>query len=273
MPMSAAPNSLQSSIHPDAARVETERNGRLDADAGELFTLPAAQMRVDSGARGFWRKVGAVAAKDIRSELRAKEVLGTMAAFSVLAVIIFGIAFDLAPRLDLLVPGVVWSILLFAGVLGLHRSFGSEVDRGSMSALLLAPVDRSAIYFGKVIANLTFMLVSQALVLPIVLILFDVSLFQPWILTALLLGLIGYVSVGTLFAALTANVRARETMLPILLLPVMAPIFVAGVGLTGDVLAGDTFADIRNWLGMLAGYDLFFVTIAFMVFDMIWDDM
>jgi heme exporter protein B len=162
---------------------------------------------------------------------------------------------------------MVWSILLFAGVLGLHRSFGAEVDRGSLAALLLAPVDRSAIYFGKVIANLVFMLTAQLLVLPVVLILFDVNLFRPWILVALLLGMTGYVSVGTLFAALTAHGRARETMLPILLLPVMVPLFLAGVGLTADVLTGES-----NWLGMLAAYDLLFTTIAFMVFDLIWSE-
>ena len=162
-----------------------------------------------------------------------------MIAFSVLAVVVFGLAFDLrVPRADMVAPGVLWVVLLFAGVLGLNRVFGAEVDRGSLSALLLAPVDRSAIYFGKVIAQMAFMLAMEAFVVPIVLVIFDVNLFSPWILAGLLLGTLGYVSVGTLFAALTASTRARETMLPILLLPVMVPIFVAGVGLTANILDG-----------------------------------
>lgn len=230
-------------------------------------------MRTGTGPRVYLRKVGAIAAKDLRSEWRAKEILGTMAAFSVLAVIIFGIAFDLrVPEADMVVPGVFWVIILFGGVMGLNRSFGAEVDRGSLAALLLAPVDRSAMYFGKIFASLIFMLATEAIMLPVLLVIFDINLFRPWILVGALLGTVGYVSVGTLFAALTANTRARETMLPILLLPVMVPIFMAGVALTAAVLDGRTLEDFRHWLGILAAYDLIFLTIAFMVFDMIWED-
>lgn len=245
------------------------------ADGASLngLALPPAQMGATSGLAAMLRKSWILARKDLRVELRAKEVLGTMASFSLLAVIIFGLAFDLVPRVDLLVPGVLWSILLFAGVLGLHRSFGAEVDRGSIAALLLAPMDRSALYFGKVLANLIFMLVSQTLVLPVILIIFDVNLFRLWILVGMVLGTLGYVSVGTLFAALTGSVRARETMLPILLLPVMVPLFVAGVGLTGDVLAGEPFRNFRQWLLILLAYDLIFITVAYMVFDLIWEDI
>lgn len=235
--------------------------------------LAGVQMRTGTGPRVYLRKVGAIAAKDLRSEWRAKEILGTMAAFSVLAVIIFGIAFDLrVPEADMVVPGVFWVIILFGGVMGLNRSFGAEVDRGSLAALLLAPVDRSAMYFGKIFASLIFMLATEAIMLPVVLVIFDINLFRPWILVGALLGTVGYVSVGTLFAALTANTRARETMLPILLLPVMVPIFMAGVALTAAVLDGRTLEDFRHWLGILAAYDLIFLTIAFMVFDMIWED-
>jgi len=146
------------------------------------------------------------------------------------------------------------------------------VDRGSLPALLLAPMDRSAIYFGKMVANLIFMLAMLALVLPTILIIFDVNMIKPWILIALLLGVLGYVAVGTLFAAMTASVRARESMLPILLLPLMAPIFVAGVALTAAVVDGRALSDFWRWLGILAAYDLIFVTIAFIVFDMIWQE-
>ncbi|NJN82450.1 MAG: ABC transporter permease [Caldilineaceae bacterium] len=166
---------------------------------------------------------------------------------------------------------MLWTIVLFAGVLGLHRSFGAEADRGSLAALLLAPVDRSAIYFGKMAANLLFMLATELMILPILLVIFDVNLFRVWILVGLLLGTLGYVSVGTLFAALTASTRARETMLPVLLLPVMVPVFVAGVGLTAGILDGDTLMDVRNWLALLIVYDLIFIAIAYLVFDLIWE--
>lgn len=233
----------------------------------------AVQMRTAGGYVAFMRKVRAVAMKDLRAELRAKEVLGTMAAFSVLAVIVFGLAFDLrVPDAAGVAPGVLWAVVLFGGVLGLNRSFGAEADRGTLAALLLAPMDRSAIYFGKLLASFVFMLVTVALVLPVILVIFDVSLFQPLNLLGLFLGTLGYVGVGTLFAALTASTRARESMLPILLLPVMIPVFVAGVGLTSNLLDGRSLAAMQRWLWMLAGYDVVFLAIAYLVFDMIWEE-
>jgi heme exporter protein B len=229
-------------------------------------------MRTGGGIRAYLRKIRAIAAKDLRAEVRAKEVLGTMIAFSVLAVIVFGLAFDLrVPEAEMVAPGVLWVVLLFTGVLGLNRAFGAEVDRGSLSALLLAPVDRSSIYFGKLIAQLVFMLSMEILIIPLMLVVFDVSLFDPWILLGVVLGTIGYVSVGVLFAALTSSSRARETMLPILLLPVMVPVFVAGVGLTSNILDGREFADFGRWLLILTVYDLVFLTIAYIVFDLIWE--
>ena len=230
-------------------------------------------MRTGGGFGPYVGKVFAIAHKDLRSEWRAREIIGTMMAFSVLAVVIFGMAFDLrVPEADMVVPGVFWVIILFSGVMGLNRSFGAEVDRGSLAALLMAPVDRSAIYFGKMLASLIFMLSTELLIIPVILVMFDINLMRFWILVGALLGTIGYVAVGTLFAGLTANTRSRETMLPVLLLPVMVPIFVAGVALTAGVIDGKEFSDFRHWVGILVGYDLIFLTVAYMVFDMIWED-
>ena len=231
-----------------------------------------AQIRVRSGLAFYFRVVWAVAGKDVRTELRGKEVLGTMTAFSLLAAVIFGLAFDLrVPRTELVVPGILWVIILFSGVLGLHRSFGSESDRGTLTGLLLAPVERSAIYLGKAAANLLYFLIVEALLVPALLILFDVNLLKPLILAGLLLGTIGYVAVGTLFAALTARNRARETLLPVLLLPVLAPLFISGVGLTAAVLDGRATSDAWPWLGILALYDILSITIAFLLVDPIWE--
>jgi heme exporter protein B len=221
----------------------------------------------------YLQVVWAVLRKDLRIELRTKDIFTSMAVFAVLALMIFNFAFELRiPDKTAVIPGVLWVTITFSGVLGLGRTFISEKDQGSMAGLLLAPVDRSAIYFGKMVANLIFMLAMLALVLPTILIIFDVNMIKPWILIALLLGVLGYVAVGTLFAAMTASVRARESMLPILLLPLMAPIFVAGVALTAAVVDGRALSDFWRWLGILAAYDLIFVTIAFIVFDMIWQE-
>jgi heme exporter protein B len=258
---------MTQSVHIDSQSIESQTT---EAQSVEVQPI---KMRTGGGLSAYMSKSLAVAGKDLRSEWRAKEIIGTMMAFSVLAVIIFGMAFDLrVPQADMVVPGVFWVIILFSGVMGLNRSFGAEVDRGSMAALLMAPVDRSTIYFGKMLASLVFMALTELIILPVILVMFDVNLMRVWILVGALLGTIGYVAVGTLFAGLTANTRSRETMLPVLLLPVMVPIFVAGVALTASVIDGHEFADFQHWLGILLGYDLIFMTVAYMVFGMIWED-
>uniref|UniRef100_A0A7C1JVN6 Heme exporter protein B n=1 Tax=Caldilinea aerophila TaxID=133453 RepID=A0A7C1JVN6_9CHLR len=230
-------------------------------------------MRLDGGLLAYLSKVAAVFAKDVRAELRGREIFTTMTAFGVLAVLIFGMAFDLrVPRSEMIAPGVLWGVVLFAGVLGLNRSFGAEVDRGTLPSLLLAPVDRSAIYFGKLFANLFFTLATAVVILVVMFFIFDLNLFQPYNLLAVLLGVTGYVGVGTLFAALTANNRARESMLPILLLPVMVPVFVAGVALTAGVLDGKAWEELNQWFGILAAFDAIFIVVAFLLFDLIWED-
>lgn len=232
-----------------------------------------AQMQTEGGWGAYRAKVWAVMVKDLRAELRAKEVFGLMATFSVLAVVLFGLAFDLrVPNSAMIAPGVLWVVILFAGVLGLNRTFGAEVDRGSLAALLLAPVDRSAIYFGKLLANLVFLLVTEALILPVMLVIFDVNLFHPTLLLGLLLGTIGYVAVGTLFAAMTASIRTRESMLPVLLLPVMVPVLMAGVRVSAILIDGRGQNDLPRWLGMLVAYDAIFLIIAFLVFDLVWEE-
>lgn len=229
-------------------------------------------MRTGGGGAAYLRKVWSIFLKEVRAEIRAKEVFSTMIVFGLLGALIFGLAFDLrVPDSGMVAPGILWVIVLFAGVLGLNRSFGAEVDRATLAGLLLAPVDRSAIYFGKLAANLLFMLLMEALLLPVILILFDISLFHPLALSGLLLGTIGYTGVGTLFAALTANSRARETMLPILLLPVVLPVFTAGVALAAGVIARQPISGLWRWIGILLVYDLLFLVIAYLVFDQIWD--
>ncbi len=230
------------------------------------------QMAPGRGLRAYLGKVQAIALKELRVEWRAREVSTTMVVFGLLAAIIFGMAFDLrVPTPRMVVPGILWVIVLFTGVVGLHRSFGAEVDRDTLAGLLLAPMDRSAIYFGKLLANLLYLLMAEALLLPALLILFDTNLFQPTILVGLLLGSLGYAEVGTLFAALTAHSRAREALLPVLLLPVMVPVFIAGASLTAGVLDGAPGSGVGRWIAMLVLYDLLFVVAAYLLFDLIWE--
>ncbi len=219
-------------------------------------------------AAAFLRALSAVAWKDLAAELRSREMFTAMLVFSLLVIVIFNFALELDIRTrQAVTAGVLWVTFAFAGTLGLNRSMSIEKDQGSLDGLLLAPVDRAAIYFGKVVSNLAFMLIVEAIVLPIYSFLYNVNLFEPGLLLTLLLGSIGYIVVGTLLAAMAVHSRTRDVMLPILLFPVVIPVLIAAVKASGGYLTGDDFANIRPWLNVLVVYDVIFTSIAFMVFD------
>jgi heme exporter protein B len=162
---------------------------------------------------------------------------------------------------------VLWSTFAFAGTLGLNRSMAIEKDRGCLDGLLLAPVDRSAIYFGKVISNLVFMLIVEMIVLPVYSVLYSVNLFQPGLLLVILLGSIGYVGVGTLLSAMSVQTRTRDILLPILLFPVVIPVVLSAVKASSGFLTGAEWTEILLPLNLLIAYDIIFIAVAFMVFD------
>ncbi len=219
---------------------------------------------------GYLQKVFAIVWKDVRAELRTKDILSSMLVFAALAVVIFQFAFDLrADNARLVLPGVVWIAITFSGVLGLNRSFILEQDRGSMEGLLLAPMDRSVIYFGKLIGNLLFIFAVELVLLPLASIFFNVWIVTPSILLVVFLGTVGFAAVGTLFAALSVNTRAREVMLPILLFPIMVPVLIAGVRAMGALLDGETLQDVAQWLRLLVAYDVIFIAAAFLLFDFV----
>src|SRR3990172_12258177 len=162
----------------------------------------------------YWRTVGAVLWKDFTAELRSRELVSAMLVFSLLVVLIFNFALDLdkAAR-ENVAAGVLWVTFTFAGTLGLNRAFATEKDRGSLDGLLLAPVDRTVIFFGKLVGTLVFMLIVEAIVIPVFSILYGISLFQPMLLVVVLLGTLGYAAVGTLLAAMAVQTRTRDVML------------------------------------------------------------
>lgn len=220
----------------------------------------------------FLRALSAVVWKDLSAEMRSRELLSAMLVFALLVILIFNFALDLDPKTrqeSTITAGVLWVIFTFAGSLGLNRSLAVEKDRGCIDGLLLAPVDRSAIYFGKTIANLTFMLIVEIIVLPIYSLLYNVNLFQPGLLLVTLLGSIGYVAVGTLLATMAVQARTRDVLLPILLFPVVLPVVLSAVKASGGFLDGLEMTEIRPWLNLLVVYDIIFIAIAFMVFDFV----
>jgi heme exporter protein B len=220
----------------------------------------------------YLRKVLAIVWKDIVAELRTKEMFSAMFVFAVLVIVVFNFAFDLrvsGERVRQVAPGALWVAFTFAGILGLNRAFVAEKDRGCLEGLLLAPVDHTAIYFGKMISTVLFMLIVEALMLPVFTAFFGVNLFDLRLVIIIVLGTVGFASVGTILSAMTAQTRAREVLLPILLLPVAAPVLIAAVKATAGILDGLTMADVSLWWQLLLAFAFLYPAIAFMTFDFI----
>jgi heme exporter protein B len=217
---------------------------------------------------GFLQAVGAILWKDLAAELRSRELISAMLVFALLVILIFNFALELDLRTrQAVTAGVLWSTFAFAGTLGLNRSMAVEKDRGCFDGLLLAPVDRSALYFGKAVSNFVFMLIVEAVVLPVYSVLYSINLFRPGLLLVILLGSIGYTAVGTLLAAMSVQTRTRDVLLPILLFPVIVPVLIAAVKASAGYLTDAPSNEITPWLNLLVVYDVVFTTLAYMFFE------
>ncbi len=235
-----------------------------------MTTTTKNTTRPSPTAPNFFKAIFAVVQKDLAAEFRSRELMSAMLVFSMLVILIFNFALELEPDIrQKVTSGVLWATFAFAGTLGLNRSMAIEKDRGCMDGLLLAPVDRAAIYFGKVISNLVFMLIVEVIVLPLYGILYGVNLFQLGLIGVILLGSIGYVAVGTLISTMTVQTRTRDVLLPIMLFPVTIPVLLAAVKASSGFLSGAEFSEILAPLNLLIVYDVVFIAIAFMVFDFV----
>jgi heme exporter protein B len=220
--------------------------------------------------RSYLKAIGAIARKDLTAEWRSREVLSAMLVFALLVILVFNFALELDVETRRSVTsGVLWVTFAFAGTIGLNRSLAIEKDRDCLDGLLLAPVDRSAIYFGKALSNLAFMLIVEAIVLPIYSLLYNTDLFNPSLIGTILLGSIGYTAVGTLLASMAVQARTRDILLPILLFPVAIPVLVSAVKASSGFLQGVPIDQITPWLNLLVAYDVVFIAVAFMVFDFV----
>lgn len=233
-----------------------------------LRSLPASNKR--SPLRDYLRAVFAVVRKDLAAELRSRELLGAMLVFSLLVILTFNFAMELDLRTrQSVTAGVLWVTFAFAGTLGLNRAMAIELDRGCLDGLLLAPVDRSVIFFGKALGNLLFMLIVAAVILPVYSALYTQNLLRPELIGVVVLGSVGYITVGTLLSAMSMQARTRDILLPILLFPIVLPLLIASVKATGGILLDLPFEEIRNWVNLLIAYDVIFVALAIMTFDYI----
>jgi heme exporter protein B len=215
----------------------------------------------------FFRQLYAIIAKELAVEWRTRETLSAMLVFALLVLVVFNFAFDLQ-GLDMRVvgAGVLWVAFTFSGILGLGRSFAAERDKGSLEGMLLAPVDRGAIFLGKACANLVFILVMELVTLPLFVVLFNVSLSWFPLAAYILLGTIGFAAIGTLLSAIAASTRMREVMLPVLLFPVLVPLLVASVKITQGSMQDLAPAEYQGWVNLLIAYDVIFIVLAFLTF-------
>ena len=218
----------------------------------------------------FINAVLAIFWKDLLAERRTREILGTMLVFALTVILVFVFAFDLSIEMrSKAAPGVIWVTLCFAGTISLNRSMSLEKDREGFDGLLLAPVDRTAIFFGKALVNWVFLLITAIIIVPVYALFNNVNLFVPGFFGVILLGTLGYILTGTLLATLSLQLRARDMLLPVLLFPVLIPLLLSVVRASTIFLNGGIQGELSTWLALMAGYDLLFMAVGLLVFDKI----
>lgn len=221
------------------------------------------------------RKITAILWKDFVTELRTKELLSAMFTFSLLILLIFNFAFSFSvENLQYLAPAILWITFTFAGILGLGRSFAIEKEGNSILGLLLTPIDRSLLYFGKMIGNLIFVFIIEAVTLVIFVLFFNYNLFNVILPLSfvIVLGTIGFVSVGTLFSAIALNTKLREVLLPILLLPIIIPVIVSSVKLTASILEGNSIFSAGSAIQILVSFDIIFIAACAIIFEYVLEE-
>lgn len=220
----------------------------------------------------FFETILLIAWKDILSELRNRENILSMLFFALLMIFIFNFALPLdAKTVNLLMPGLIWIAFSFTAIIGLGRSFQGEKENDCLEALLIAPVSKGAVYLGKFLGNFIFVLTAELALLPMFILFFNLELGDGagLLLSVFALGTFGLSALGTLFSAMTVQVRAREVMFPILVLPLAVPVLIGAIQATAGVLHHDAWEQYRNWVQLLLVFDVIFIIVAFWTFEFI----
>lgn len=220
----------------------------------------------------FVRRTWAVVWKDVLVERRSKETVNAVLFFSVLLLFVFEFTLGAdRDRLTAVLPGLLWLGVLLAGLLGLGRSFVLERENDCWEALLLTPGDKGAVYVGKLVGNLLLMALVETVMLALFTLFLNIDLARalPGLFLVLALGTLGIAAVGTLFGAMTAHVRARELLFPVLLLPVLVPVLLAIVKSTEALLGGEPLGAVSHWLKLLVAADVIYVVAGLLTFDVL----
>src|SRR5271156_595657 len=220
------------------------------------------------------RAAGLILAKERRLELRTRELLNATVVFGIVVVVLFSFAFDpTVAESRRYGPGLLWIAFLFAGSLMLHPSFAREQSNDTLDALRLAPISSFAILLGKMLANFIFLALAEVLLVPMFGVFYNVSFagIAGRLILVLFLGTLGLVITGTVFSAVSAHARMRELLLPLLLLPILAPLLIAAVEATASLFADQPVLD-RAWLAFLAGFDIVFLTASWLLSDFLLEE-
>ncbi len=221
------------------------------------------------------RAAMAIVKKDLRMEFRSKESILAMWIFSLLIFVIFNFTFEVSRLVMLeIAPGLLWIAFVFSGMFGLNHSFALEKENGNLRAMALMPVDGGQIYIGKFLSVTLIMLMFEALIFPIFIIFYDLQLsLQTFMLIPVLLGgTIGFTSLGAILSAVAVHTRNQQILLSLLLWPLVSPIIIWSVTLTGMVLAGEITASFYPLLTRVVAFDIIFFTLSYMLFDFILED-
>ena len=214
-----------------------------------------------------------IARKDLVIEVRGRHALGTLLPFAATVLISFGFAFGPGRDvLDRVAPGLLWMAVLFSAVIASRRAYQVESEDGALEGLLLAPIDKAAVFLGKAAAVTLELLALVLAVLVLVVLLFDLSVESPLLMvSAFVLGVVGLAAVGSLFGVVAESARTREAIFPMLVLPLVAPVLIAGVRAT-DLAANGPASEVRSWLGLLAAFDVVFLSVGVLVFGYLLED-
>jgi heme exporter protein B len=208
--------------------------------------------------------------KDLVLEARSRETVASLFVLGLLVLVLFNFAIEVdESNVDRLAPGILWIAIVFSATLALGRAFAIERENGCMTALLLAPVDRGLLFFAKLLVNVAVLVVFEALLLPFFVLFFGIAPGAGLLALAAILfaGTVGLAAVGTLFALAALGTRARELMLPLLILPLQIPLLIAAVKATDLVLHGAALSGLGAWGILLLTFDVVFVTAGWLAFE------
>ena len=218
----------------------------------------------------FLRPIGVLVWKDILLEIRSRELVVSMLVFGLMLVVVFNFALSVTPqRVTTVAPGILWASFAFAGVLAMSRAFAREREQGGLDGLLLTPVSRDAIFLGKAAAIFLFMLLVEAILLPIFAGLMGFSAVSFTLLLTIVLATAGFALVGALFAAIAVQTKSREILLPVLFFPVVLPVIVGAVQATKLAIGGESVVGLGHWLPLIGAFDAVFLVICPWVFSLV----